>query len=70
MLRQLFAELEPIITARIMEVTKHPDADKLTVCNVDTGKEIIQVVCGAPNVHAGMLTALAKPGSSFQTAPK
>ncbi len=59
---QLFAELEPIITARIMEVTKHPDADKLTVCNVDTGKEIIQVVCGAPNVHAGMLTALAKPG--------
>ena len=59
---QLFAELEPIITARIMEVTKHPDADKLTVCNVDTGKEIIQVVCGAPNVYAGMLTALAKPG--------
>lgn len=59
---ELFVELEKITTARIRDVTKHPDADKLTVCTVDTGTEILQVVCGAPNARAGMMTALAKPG--------
>lgn len=58
----LFADLEDFTTARVTEVAKHPDADKLTVCTVDTGTETIQVVCGAPNVKAGMLTAIAKPG--------
>lgn len=58
----LFADLEAITTARVTDVAKHPDADKLTVCTVDTGAETIQVVCGAPNVKAGMLTAIAKPG--------
>ena len=58
----LFADLEDFTTARVTEVVKHPDADKLTVCTVDTGTETIQVVCGAPNVKAGMLTAIAKPG--------
>jgi len=58
----LFAELEPITTARVTAVDKHPDADKLTVCSVDTGDGVIQVVCGAPNVRAGMVTAIAKPG--------
>lgn len=58
----LFADLEDFITARVMEVAKHPDADKLKVCTVDTGTETIQVVCGAPNVKAGLLTAIAKPG--------
>lgn len=59
---ELFVELEQITTARITEVSKHPDADKLTVCAVDTGDEIVQVVCGAPNTRVGMLTAIAKPG--------
>lgn len=66
----LFAELEPITTARVTEVNKHPDADKLTVCSVDTGEEIIQVVCGAPNVRAGMLTAIAKPGVKLPDGTK
>jgi phenylalanyl-tRNA synthetase beta chain len=59
---ELFTDLAPITTAKVTEVHKHPDADKLTVCSVDTGEEVVQIVCGAPNVRAGMLTALAKPG--------
>ena len=59
---ELFAELAPITTARVVEVSKHPDADKLTLCTVDTGTETVQIVCGAPNVRAGMVTALAQPG--------
>jgi len=66
----LFAELEPIITARIATVDKHPDADKLTVCSVDAGTQTIQVVCGAPNVRAGMVTALALPGVKLPDGTK
>lgn len=59
---ELFLALEHIITARVISVEKHPNADSLSLCQVDTGLEVIQVVCGAPNVHAGMISALAKPG--------
>jgi len=69
-IEHLFADLEPITTARVIAVDKHPDADKLTVCQVDTGEETIQVVCGAPNVHAGMLTAIAKPGVKLPDGTK
>ncbi|MBV5318124.1 MAG: phenylalanine--tRNA ligase subunit beta [Desulfobulbaceae bacterium] len=67
---ELFVELEHITTARVTEVNKHPDADKLTVCAVDTGTEIVQVVCGAPNVRTGMLTAIAKPGVKLPDGTK
>jgi len=66
----LFADLEPIATARVTAVNRHPDADKLTVCKVDIGDETIQVVCGAPNVHAGMLTAIAKAGVKLPDGTK
>lgn len=48
--------------ARIIEAEKHPDADRLRVCKVDTGAGIIQVVCGAPNARAGIKVILAQPG--------
>jgi phenylalanyl-tRNA synthetase beta chain len=67
---ELYADLAQITTARVIEVNKHPDADKLTVCSVDIGEEIIQVVCGAPNVHAGMLTAIARPGVKLPDGTK
>lgn len=66
----LFTELAPITTARVTSVTKHPDADKLTVCTVDTGEETVQIVCGAPNVREGMVTALAKPGVKLPDGTK
>jgi len=67
---ELFVDLAPISIARVLEVDKHPDADKLTVCSVDTGEEIVQVVCGAPNVRAGMWTAIAKPGVKLPDGTK
>lgn len=54
--------LDDIIVARIVSVEKHPNADRLVNCLVDTGKEEVQVVCGAPNVRAGAKTAMAVPG--------
>nr|WP_321464392.1 phenylalanine--tRNA ligase subunit beta [uncultured Desulfobulbus sp.] len=67
---ELFVDLAPIVTARVTEVSKHPDADKLTICTVDTGEESVQIVCGAPNVRAGMVTALAKPGVKLPDGTK
>ena len=51
-----------VISARIVEAKKHPNADKLFVCTVDTGKETLQVVCGAPNTRSGMMSAFAPVG--------
>ena len=42
---------------------QHPNADRLRVCTVDTGSEVVTVVCGAPNARAGMKTVFAPPGS-------
>jgi phenylalanyl-tRNA synthetase beta chain len=52
-----------VVVAEVLSVEKHPNADKLTVCSVKAGKEVIQVVCGAPNVRAGMKAVLAKIGT-------
>ncbi|HSV30208.1 MAG TPA: phenylalanine--tRNA ligase subunit beta [Candidatus Omnitrophota bacterium] len=49
--------------AHVLEAEKHPDADRLRVCKVDTGSEVIQVVCGAPNARAGLKVILAQPGT-------
>ena len=45
--------LEKIIVGEVLDVQQHPDADKLVVCQVNTGSETIQIVTGAPNVHKG-----------------
>jgi phenylalanyl-tRNA synthetase beta chain len=54
--------LDDIIVAKIISVEKHPNADRLTNCIVDTGKEQVPVVCGAPNARAGIKVAMAVPG--------
>ena len=55
--------LNGIVVAEVLAVAKHPDADRLSVCQVSTGKgKPIEVVCGAPNVVAGMKSPLASPG--------
>lgn len=56
------ASLAPFIIAQVLAAEKHPQADRLKVCTVDTGKEKLQVVCGAPNCRAGLKTVLARPG--------
>lgn len=55
--------LDSVIVARLLSVEPHPEADRLTLCQVDTGSETLQVVCGARNHKAGDLIALAQVGS-------
>ena len=58
------SELSDFIVAKIIKVTKHPNADRLKLCDVDIGgKENIKVVCGATNANDGLLTIYAPPGS-------
>jgi phenylalanyl-tRNA synthetase beta chain len=57
-------ELAPFTVARVVSAEKHPNADKLRVCMVDTGKEVLQVVCGAPNARAGMKGVFAHAGTT------
>ena len=58
----LYQGLDQIITAKVVSVQKHPNADRLSLCQVDTGEETVPIVCGAPNVYQGMVTAMARPG--------
>ena len=57
--------LGTIITAKIESVEKHPNADKLTLCNVYTGAETLRIVCGAKNHKAGDIVPLATIGTVF-----
>lgn len=59
----LYPGLDDLKVALIKEVKAHPNADRLSLCDVDDGSGIRRVVCGAPNVRVGMLTALAVPGT-------
>jgi phenylalanyl-tRNA synthetase beta chain len=52
-----------VVVGEILKVEQHPNADKLTVCTVNSGREQLQVVCGAPNVRAGMKAPLALVGT-------
>ena len=56
------AALAPFVVGHVVEATKHPDADRLTVCIVDTGADRVQVVCGAPNARTGMKGVFAAAG--------
>jgi phenylalanyl-tRNA synthetase beta chain len=54
-----------VVVARVLEVNKHPNADKLSLCRVDGGSGELRVVCGAPNVKAGMWVPLATVGAKL-----
>jgi phenylalanyl-tRNA synthetase beta chain len=58
------AAFKPFVIAKVVSAEQHPNADKLRVLMVDTGKgDPIQVVCGAPNARAGLIGAFAAPGT-------
>jgi phenylalanyl-tRNA synthetase beta chain len=57
--------LETVLVGRVLAVGAHPTADRLTVCQVDTGRGTLPVVCGAPNVAPGMLAPVALPGTAL-----
>ena len=53
-----------VVVARVVQLERHPNADRLSVCRVDTGAGATRtVVCGAPNVAAGLTVACALPGA-------
>ena len=57
---------EGFVVGRVLEREQHPDADRLSVCTVDTGDgEPRTIVCGAPNVAAGQTVAVALPGAPY-----
>ncbi len=56
------AALDGFVVGHVTSAGKHPDADKLKLCTVDTGSSSIQIVCGAPNAREGLKVALAQPG--------
>jgi phenylalanyl-tRNA synthetase beta chain len=55
--------LEPFTVASVVSAERHPNADRLKVCLVDTGQAQVQVVCGAPNAHTGMKGVFAPAGT-------
>jgi phenylalanyl-tRNA synthetase beta chain len=57
-------EFSGVVVARVLDVQRHPDADRLSVCQVDVGEASpVQIVCGAPNVAAGVVVPCARPGA-------
>src|SRR5215469_5445384 len=57
------AALKDFFVGYVISAEKHPNADKLKLCVVDTGSGVVQVVCGAPNAHTGMKSVFAPPGT-------
>ncbi len=55
--------IDHLVIGYIIECTDHPDSDHLHVCLVDVGNETYQIVCGAPNVRAGLKVIVALPGA-------
>jgi len=54
-----------LIVGEVLECTEHPDSDHLHVCKVNVGKEILNIVCGAPNVRTGLKVIVALPGAKL-----
>lgn len=59
---RLDKNLEKIVVGKILKIDRHPDADKLIICQVDTGARPIQIVTGAPNVSEGDLVPVVLDG--------
>ena len=58
------SDLDSFLIVKILKTEKHPDADRLKVCDVDIGaKDSVKVVCGAPNAKEGLITIYAAPGA-------
>ncbi len=58
------------VVGRVLSAERHPDADRLTVCTVETGDGPSQIVCGADNVAAGQTVAVARPGAIMPDGTK
>ena len=65
-IKENFDDLSKFKIAKIIKAEKHPNADKLKVCDVNIGGDkILQVVCGASNARDGLITIYAPPGATM-----
>lgn len=62
--------IEEIVIGEILKIREHPNADKLVICEVDTGDELLNIVTGAPNVIEGALVPVAKVGVTLPNGMK
>ena len=62
---QYFKMPQKTVVGKVIECVKHPDASKLSVCKVDVGNEILQIVCGASNVKKDIFVAVALVGAKL-----
>ncbi len=62
-IEECFAGMDSVVVAEVVEKAQHPNADKLSLCKVNNGSEILDVVCGAQNFRAGDRVALAQIGT-------
>lgn len=58
-------EISNVVTGKILKIEKHPDADKLLICEVDTGSGIVQIITGADNIREGDIVPVALNGASL-----
>ena len=58
-----FINATNLVVGEVIECEMHPDSDHLHICRVNVGKEILQIVCGAPNVRKGLKVIVALPGA-------
>jgi phenylalanyl-tRNA synthetase beta chain len=57
--------LDTVVVGYVKEVSAHPDADRLKLCTVDLGDRTSRIICGAPNVRAGLRVPVALPGAEL-----
>ena len=62
-IRSPISDPNKFIVCEVIKVEKHPNADKLKICNVSDGKDNYTIVCGAQNVKNNLITVLAKEGA-------
>lgn len=60
------SDLSGFIVGEVLDVKPHPNADKLSLCSVNTGEETVAIVCGAPNVKSGQRVPVVLPGTSMK----
>lgn len=64
-IERLGEKYDKFVVGEVLEKSKHPNADRLTLCTVNIGRERLSIVCGAPNVEAGQKVAVALVGATI-----
>lgn len=62
---EVVGQLKGVVVGRVLDVKKHPNADKLKIVEVDIGEKVVSFVCGAPNVEEGKYVAVALEGTEL-----